>query len=337
MNWIFLSIIFGILLSLLFTPLFINFQKKRSIGQRIRIDGPKSHSIKVGTPTMGGLIFILSAAISFAIVSLIKYYRHDVFSIEGIFVLSVFLMCGLIGFIDDYISLKSQRSLGLRGWVKITLLMAVCVYFILISKYVLNLETCLSIPLTNLEIELGNWYYIIVVIIIISTTNAVNLTDGLDGLAAGESSIVLGVFCFIAFLEWTIFDVSYGIDIGVICGATIAACIGFLWWNTAPAEIFMGDTGSFGLGGLIAAVAIILKQEILLIIIGGLFVIETLSVIIQVIWYKASKKRVFKMAPLHHHFELMGWAEIKVIIRFWIIGSLFSGLGFFMYYIRFID
>ena len=337
MNWIFLSIIFGSLLSLLFTPLFINFQKKRNIGQRIRIDGPKSHSIKVGTPTMGGLIFILSAAISFAIVSLIKYYRHDVFSMEGVFVLSVFLMCGLIGFIDDYISLKSQRSLGLRGWVKITLLMAVCVYFILISKYVLNLETCLSIPLTNLEIELGNWYYIIVVIIIISTTNAVNLTDGLDGLAAGESSIVLGIFCFIAFLEWTIFGVSYGIDIGVICGATIAACIGFLWWNTAPAEIFMGDTGSFGLGGLIAAVAIILKQEILLVIVGGLFVIETLSVIIQVIWYKASKKRVFKMAPLHHHFELMGWAEIKVIIRFWIIGSLFAGLGFFMYYLKFID
>ncbi len=336
MNWIFLSIIFGSLLSLLFTPLFINFQKKRSIGQRIRIDGPKSHSVKVGTPTMGGLIFILSAAISFAIVSLIKYYRHDVFSMEGIFVLSVFLMCGLIGFIDDYISLKSKRSLGLRGWVKITLLMAVCVYFILISKYVLDLETYLSIPLTDLEIELGNWYYIMVVIIIISTTNAVNLTDGLDGLAAGESSIVLGIFCFIAFLEWTIFDVSYGIDIGVMCGATIAACIGFLWWNTAPAEIFMGDTGSFGLGGLIAAVAIILKQEILLVIVGGLFVIETLSVIIQVIGYKASKKRVFKMAPLHHHFELMGWAEIKVIIRFWIIGSLFAGLGFFMYYLKFI-
>jgi len=337
MNWIFLSIIFGSLLSLLFTPLFINFQKKRNIGQRIRIDGPKSHSIKVGTPTMGGLIFILSAAVSFAIVSLIKYYRHDVFSMEGIFVLSVFLMCGLIGFIDDYISLKSKRSLGLRWWVKITLLMAVCVYFVLISKYVLDLKTCLSIPLTNLEIELGNWYYIIVVIIIISTTNAVNLTDGLDGLAAGESSIVLGIFCFIAFLEWTIFDVSYGIDIGVICGATIAACIGFLWWNTAPAEIFMGDTGSFGLGGLIAAVAIILKQEILLVIVGGLFVIETLSVIIQVIWYKASKKRVFKMAPLHHHFELIGWVEIKVIIRFWIIGSLFAGLGFFMYYLKFID
>jgi len=316
MNWIFLSIIFGSLLSLLFTPLFINFQKKRNIGQRIRIDGPKSHSIKVGTPTMGGLIFILSAAVSFAIVSLIKYYRHDVFSMEGIFVLSVFLMCGLIGFIDDYISLKSKRSLGLRWWVKITLLMAVCVYFVLISKYVLDLKTCLSIPLTNLEIELGNWYYIIVVIIIISTTNAVNLTDGLDGLAAGESSIVLGIFCFIAFLEWTIFDVSYGIDIGVICGATIAACIGFLWWNTAPAEIFMGDTGSFGLGGLIAAVAIILKQEILLVIVGGLFVIETLSVIIQVIWYKASKKRVFKMAPLHHHFELIGWVEIRLLLDF---------------------
>ena len=142
---------------------------------------------------------------------------------------------------------------------------------------------------------------------------------------------------FIAFLEWTIFDIGYSVDIAVICGGTIAACIGFLWWNTAPAEIFMGDTGSFGLGGLIAAVAIILKQELLLVIIGGIFVIETLSVIIQVLWFKMFKKRVFKMAPIHHHFELMGWPEIKVIIRFWIVGGLLAGFGFFLYYVKFID
>lgn len=337
MNWIFLSIIIGGLVSLFITPMFVKFQKSRKIGERIRVDGPKTHSAKAGTPTMGGLIFILSSALSFAVVSAVKYYRHNVFSKEGVFVFSIFLLCGLIGFIDDYISLKKQSSLGLRGWVKIFLLALVCLYFIIFSKYVLYLDTSLSFPLANPSIELGNWYYIIVVLIIISATNAVNLTDGLDGLAAGSSSIVLGVFCFIAFLEWSILDVSYAIDIAVICGGTLAACVGFLWWNTPPAEIFMGDVGSFSLGGLIGAVSIVLKQEILLIIMGGLFVVEALSVIIQVIWFKLSRKRVFKMAPIHHHFELSGWPEIKVIIRLWLVCVLFSGIGFFIYYLKFID
>ena len=337
MNWIFLSIIIGILISLAITPLFIKVQRVRNIGQKIRVDGPKSHSSKVGTPTMGGLVFILSSAISFTVVSLVKYYRHNVFSKEGIFVFSIFLMCGFVGLIDDCISLKKQRSLGLKGWMKISLLVIICIYFTVILKYVIKLDTHLSIPLTNVSLELGNWYYLLAALIIISTTNAVNLTDGLDGLAAGVSSIVLGVFCFIAFLEWTIFDIGYAIDIAVICGGIIAACVGFLWWNTAPAEIFMGDVGSFGLGGAIAAVSIILKQEILLVIIAGVFVLETLSVIIQVIWFKIFKRRVFKMAPIHHHFELCGWPEIKVIIRFWLVSALFSGVGFFMYYLKFID
>lgn len=337
MNWVFLSLTIGGFISLLLTPLFINFQKRRSIGQKIRMDGPKSHSIKVGTPTMGGVIFVLAATAAFAIVSIIKYYRHGDYSMEGIFIASMLLLCSAVGFIDDYMALKRERSLGLRGWVKIFLLVIICVYFVLFSKFVLELATYISIPFTGISIELGNWYYIIVVLIILSTTNAVNLTDGLDGLAAGSSSIVLGTFCFIAFLEWTVLDVSYGIDIAVIGASTLAACIGFLWWNTAPAEIFMGDTGSFALGGLIAAIAIVLKQEILLIMIGGLFVIETLSVIIQVLWFKISKKRVFKMAPIHHHFELLGWPEIKVIIRFWLVCAIFSALGFFIYYLKFID
>lgn len=337
MNWIFLSVIIGGLISLLITPLFVKFQKRKKIGEKIRVDGPKTHSVKTGTPTMGGIIFVLSSMTAFTIVSLIKYYRHNVYSTEGIFVLSILLLCSLIGFIDDYMALRKQRSIGIRGWVKISLLAIVCLYFILFSKYILDAGTYIGIPFTDIKVELGNWYYIIVVLIIISTTNAVNLTDGLDGLAAGTSSIVLAVFCFIAFLEWSILDVSYGIDIAVISGGTLAACIGFLWWNTAPAEIFMGDTGSLGLGGLIAAVAIILKQEILLIAIGGLFVIETLSVIIQVFWFKVFKKRVFKMTPIHHHFELLGWPEIKVIIRFWLVCALFAGVGFFIYYLKFID
>jgi phospho-N-acetylmuramoyl-pentapeptide-transferase len=337
MNWVFTAIVIGGLISLALTPLFIRFQKNRHMGQRIRIDGPQSHSIKAGTPTMGGVVFISAAIVSYAAVILIKYFRYGDFSLEGAFAASMLLFCGLIGFVDDYIALKKKRNLGLRGWVKIWLLIAVCVYFVLIAKFVLNLDTFIGIPFTNLQFQLGNWYYFFPVIIIMSSTNAVNLTDGLDGLAAGSSVIVLAAFSFIAFLEWSILQVAYSIDIAVICGAALAACAGFLWWNTAPAEIFMGDTGSFGLGGLIAAVAIILKQEILLVVIGGLFALETLSVIIQVLWFKLKKKRIFKMAPLHHHFELLGWPEIKVIIRFWIIAALFAGLGFFIYYLKFID
>jgi phospho-N-acetylmuramoyl-pentapeptide-transferase len=337
MNWVFTAIVMGGLISLALTPLFIRFQKNRHMGQRIRTDGPQSHSIKAGTPTMGGVIFISAAIVSYTAVILIKYFRYGDFSFEGAFAASMFLFCGIIGFVDDYIALKKKRNLGLRGWVKIGLLVAVCAYFVLISRFVLNLDTIIGIPFTGLQFQLGNWYYIFPVVIIMSSTNAVNLTDGLDGLAAGSSAIVLTAFGFIAFLEWSILQISYNIDVAVICAAALAACAGFLWWNTAPAEIFMGDTGSFGLGGLIAAVAIILKQEILLIIIGGLFALETLSVIIQVLWFKLKKKRVFKMAPLHHHFELLGWPEIKVMIRFWIIAALFAGLGFFIYYLKFID
>ncbi len=337
MNWIFSAVVFGGLISLVLTPLFIRFQRKKQIGQKIRIDGPSSHAAKSGTPTIGGIVFIFAAVLSYTAVNLIKFYRHSTFSWEGIFLISVFILCGIIGFVDDYISLKNKRNLGLRGWIKIILLVMVCLYFVLVSKYLLHIPTYLSIPFTEKQIELGNWYFLIPVVVIISTTNAVNLTDGLDGLAAGSAAIVLGTFSFIAFLEWSVLDVSYGIDIAVICGATLSACAGFLWWNTSPAEIFMGDTGSFGLGGLIAAVAILLRQEIVLIIIGGLFVIETLSVVIQVVWFKLKRKRIFKMAPLHHHFELMGWQEIKVIIRFWVICALFSGLGFFVYYLKFID
>jgi phospho-N-acetylmuramoyl-pentapeptide-transferase len=336
MNWIFTAIILSGLISLILTPLFIRIQRKRQMGQKIRIDGPQSHASKTGTPTMGGIVFIFASIIAFAVVSLIKYYRYSEFSLEGIFIASVFTLCGLIGFIDDFISLKKKRNLGLRGWIKIFLLVVVCIYFILFSKYILHLDTSLAIPFTDIRFQLGNWYYLICAVIIISTTNAVNLTDGLDGLAAGSSAIVLAVFSFVAFLEWSVLEIPYSIDVAVICGAAIAASAGFLWWNTSPAEIFMGDTGAFGLGGLIAAVAVVLKQEILLIVIGGLFTLETLSVIIQVLWFKFKKRRVFKMAPLHHHFELLGWPEIKVIIRFWIICALFAGLGFFIYYLKFI-
>lgn len=336
MNWIFTAMIFSGLLSLFLTPIIIKIQKNKRIGQKIREDGPQSHAKKSGTPTMGGIVFIFASVVSFLIVSLIKYYRYKEFSLEGIFIASLFILCGIVGFIDDYIALRKKRNLGLRGWLKIFLLILICIYFLLFSKFLLNIDTSLVLPFTQQKIQLGIFYYIIPVLIIVSTTNAVNLTDGLDGLAAGSASIVLGVFCLIGFLEWLVLQVSFAIDIAVICSATVAACAGFLWWNTAPAEIFMGNTGSFGLGGLIAGVSVILKQELTLIIIAGLFVVETLSVIIQVLWFKLKHKRVFKMAPIHHHFELLGWPEIKIIIRFWIICTLFSSTGFFIYYLKFL-
>ena len=337
MNWIFLSTIISGAISVFLTVFLIKFQKKRHIGQSIRMDGPKSHSAKAGTPTMGGIVFLISGIFSYVAVILLKYYRHGEFNIKGIFALSIFVLCGLIGFIDDIIGLKKNRNLGLRGWVKIGLLIVVCIYFILFLKFVLHFPTTISIPFTNHVYDIGYWYYFIVAFIILSTTNTVNLTDGLDGLAAGTSAIVLAVFTFIAFLEWSVLSVKPDIDIAVLCGAVIAACIGFLWWNTSPAEIFMGDIGAFSLGGLIAAVSVLLKQEILLVIIGGIFVIEGLSVIIQVVWFKYSKRRVFKMAPIHHHFELLGWPEIKVITRFWLVCFLFASAGFFIYYLKFLN
>jgi phospho-N-acetylmuramoyl-pentapeptide-transferase len=337
MSWIFFAVIISGILSVIVTPLLIKIQRIKNIGKSIRVDGPKSHSVKAGTPTMGGIAFLVSGTVAFVIVNTIKFLRHEVFSTEGLFLLSIFVLCGVIGFLDDFISFKKKRSLGLRGWAKITFLALICIYIILFLKYVLDFSTHINIPLANVNIEIGNWYYLIVVLIILSTTNAVNLTDGLDGLAAGTSSIVIGTFCFIAFLEWTIFDRFYAIDISILGAAVIASCVGFLWWNTAPAEIFMGDTGSFSLGGLIAGIVILLRQEILLIVVGGLFVAETLSVIIQVVWFKFFKRRVFKMAPIHHHFELSGWKEIKIIIRFWFICLIFAGLGFFIYYLKFLD
>lgn len=337
MNWIFLSVVISGIFSVLITIMLIKIQKKRHIGKSIRTDGPQTHSIKAGTPTIGGIAFIVSTTIAFAAVSFLKYHRHFEFSIEGFFLLSIFVTCGIIGFVDDFIGFKKKRNLGLRGWVKMGLLLLVCLYFILFSKFVLNFPTTITIPFSRTVYDLGNWYYLIVVLIILSSANAVNLTDGLDGLAAGTSGIVLAVFIFIAFLEWTVFNNMSAIDIAVICGGAVAACVGFLWWNTSPAEIFMGDTGSFALGGLIGAVAILLKQEILLLLIGGIFVIEALSVIIQVLFFKIFKRRVFKMAPIHHHFELLGWPEIKVIIRFWLVCFLFAAIGFSVYYIKFLD
>ena len=248
MNWIFLSVTISGIFSVLITIALIRIQKKRNVGKSIRSDGPQSHSVKAGTPTMGGIAFIVSSTLSFVVVTLLKYYRHLEFSIEGIFLLSIFILSGLIGFIDDFIGFRKKKSWS-QGMGKNWAASLVCIYFILFLKFVLDFPTNISIPFTNKVFDIGNWYYLIVALIIISTTNAVNLTDGLDGLAAGTSSIVLAAFIFIAFLEWTVFNIESAIDIAVICGGTIAACIGFYGGILHPRK-YLWVILLFALGGL---------------------------------------------------------------------------------------
>lgn len=307
------------------------------MGQRIRVDGPQTHIVKAGTPTMGGIIILISSTVGYLISSFAYYLKwKKPLSFEGILVLIVFILFGIVGLFDDYLSIKLDRSLGLRAKYKILfqLLISIIFAFILINYF--GIDTKLEIPVIYRSIELGYGYYLLIPLMIISTSNAVNLTDGLDGLVAGTTAAVLGVLSLIGYVLSFSITFEYGIDLAILSAAIMAASIGLLWWNAAPADIFLGDTGSLSLGAVIAILAILLKVEIYLIVIGGLFVIETLSVIIQVLYFKLTKKRVFLMAPIHHHFELLGWPEIKIIIRFWLISLIFAIIGYFLFYIKYI-
>jgi len=307
------------------------------MGQRIRVDRPQTHIVKAGTPTMGGIVILISSTVGYLISSFAHYLKwKKPLSFEGILVLIVFILFGIVGLFDDYLSIKLDRSLGLRAKYKILfqLLISIIFAFILINYF--GIDTKLEIPVIYRSIELGYGYYLLIPLMIISTSNAVNLTDGLDGLVAGTTAAVLGVLSLIGYVLSFSITFEYGIDLAILSAAIMAASIGLLWWNAAPADIFLGDTGSLSLGAVIAILAILLKVEIYLIVIGGLFVIETLSVIIQVLYFKLTKKRVFLMAPIHHHFELLGWPEIKIIIRFWLISLIFAIIGYFLFYIKYI-
>jgi phospho-N-acetylmuramoyl-pentapeptide-transferase len=312
-------------------PRFIAFLRRKELGQQIREEGPKGHVAKRGTPTAGGILILLAASV--AIFAFSKY------KLTGLIVVFVTLSCGLIGFLDDFIKFTHKRSLGLSGRWKLLLLAGVAaVTGYLAHRADLPSLTSVLIPGTGYRVPLGPLWYVFVFIVIAGAANGVNLTDGLDGLAAGTAIISLFTFTTMAVLVYIrsstkpeLRSVSK-LDLAIVGAALIGAAVGFLWYNAFPAEVFMGDTGAMALGGAMAGFAIVMKVEVLLIFIGGVYLIEALSVIIQVISFKYFGRRVFLIAPIHHHFEMKAWSETKIMVRFWILAGILCAVGFALFY-----
>lgn len=364
----------SLLFTLFLTPLFIRLFHRLGWGQFIRDDGPVSHHSKRGTATMGGVVFILAAVVGYFVGHL-----NDLraITISGLLVLLLMVGLGVVGFVDDYLKTRNQRSLGLGGWAKIAGQLIVATGFALLvlqfpktavgaggKQYTTTPAT------TNISIVRDQWFdgsvlsftaifgatigVIVFVVwiwlIVASTSNGVNVTDGLDGLATGASIFAIGSYVIIGFWQFNqscfepsldaanvalCYDVRDPLDLATVAACVTGALIGFLWWNTSPAQIFMGDTGSLALGGALAALAVLSRTELLVVLIGGLFVIEPGSVILQRAYFKATHgKRIFLMSPVHHHFELKGWAEITVVVRFWIIAGLLVALGVGLFYLE---
>ncbi len=326
----------AMLVSILGTPLLIRWLRAHGIGQQIREDGPKGHFTKAGTPTMGGLA-IMAAALSGYLAAHIK----TVFTERGLLAMLVIGGAALVGFADDWIKVRHQRSLGLNKRAKIIGQLLIATAFAAGCVYWQGVDTHLSFTRAeSLHFNLGpvGWM-VFAILVMLGFTNAVNLTDGLDGLAAGSSVFGFSAFTVIGFYQLKHLNV-YGnpasFDEAVIAAAMMGACAGFLWWNAAPADIFMGDTGSLGIGAALAALALLENVDLLLPIIGGLFVVETLSVIIQVFAFQVFHRRVFRMAPIHHHFELLGWPETTVIVRFWILAGMSTAVALGLFYADFL-
>lgn len=324
----------SILISLLATPFFIGWLRNRSIGQQIRHDGPRGHHTKAGTPTIGGVCIVTAAAVGYAVAHVREgaVYTHG-----GLLVMFAILGSAAVGLVDDWIKVRNGRSLGLTSLQKLAGQLTVAVTFAVLAVTWADVNTRLAwARADSIGIDLGAVGWVIfAVILIVGFSNAVNLTDGLDGLAAGSASFSYAFFAVVGFWQLRHFDiyrVPQSLDLALISVAMAGACVGFLWWNAAPAQIFMGDTGSLAIGAGLAALALMENVHLLLPVVGGLFVIETLSVIIQVISFRFFKRRVFRMAPIHHHFELMGWPETHVIIRFWIFAGLCMAMGLGLFY-----
>ena len=312
------TIIMGFLISVLLSPIFIPFLRRLKFGQGIREEGPKSHQKKSGTPTMGGVMIILSI-IATTIVMTMKFSEV---SMNMILLLFVTVGYGLLGFLDDYIKVVMKRNLGLTSKQKLIGQIVIALVFYAVYHFQ-GMPTDIRIPGTELSFDFGWIYPVLVIFMLVGGSNAVNLTDGLDGLLSGTAAIAFGAF---AILAWN--QSQY--DVAIFAVAVVGAVLGFLVFNAHPAKVFMGDTGSLALGGAIVTIAILTKLEILLVIIGGVFVIETLSVILQVISFKTTGKRIFKMSPLHHHYELVGWSEWRVVVTFWTAGLLLAVLGIYI-------
>jgi phospho-N-acetylmuramoyl-pentapeptide-transferase len=307
----------SMLMCLFLSPKFIEFLRQREFGQNIREEGPEGHRAKAGTPTMGGIIIFIAFSIPFLILSKRDWPSLGVFGAAA--------ACALLGFADDYTKIVKRRSLGLRARTKLAVTIAISLGLWWIATQKANLPPTIRVRFVDVSIDLGPLYPVFIYLVVAGTTSAVNLTDGLDGLAAGCAAIV-----FLAYIGIT-FITSGQSDLTFLAACLVGACIGFLWFNSFPASIFMGDTGSLGLGGAIAGLAVMTQTEVLLILLGGIFVIEALSVLIQVFSFQTFRKRVFLMAPIHHHFELQAWSETKIILRFWIVAAACGAIGFTVY------
>ena len=311
-------------------PQFISWLRRQSIGQQIREEMPAGHVVKQGTPTMGGLLILVAALAPALVVSL--------YTIPGITIILATLACGLLGFADDFLKVRRRRSLGLNGRWKMLGLLLITAGVGWATTQIGYMDTEIYFPLIDVNIDLHWLYFPFLFFVIAGTSNGVNLTDGIDGLAAGTCAISLITLLAIALIDWVrSADVvanrsdDYR-DIAIVAAALIGGVIGFLWFNAFPAELFMGDTGSMALGGAIATLAILTETEVLLLFIGGIYVIEALSLMIQVASFKRTGKRVFLMAPIHHHFELKAWSDTKIMVRFWIVGAILCAVGFVLYY-----
>jgi phospho-N-acetylmuramoyl-pentapeptide-transferase len=366
----------SLLFTLFLTPLFIRLFHRLQWGQFIRDDGPRSHHAKRGTATMGGVVFILASVVGYFVGHLNNVHA---ITVSGLLVLLLMVGLGVVGFIDDYLKTRNQRSLGLGGWAKILGQVIVATIFALLvlqfprtaigaggREYsvtpgsptvsivrdqwfdgsVLSFTALFGVTLGVIVFIVWIW------LIVAATSNGVNVTDGLDGLATGSSIFAIGSYVIIGFWQFNqscfdkglsenvnlCYDVRDPLDLAMVAACITGALIGFLWWNTSPAQIFMGDTGSLALGGALAALAVLSHTELLLLLIGGLFVIEPGSVILQRAYFKVTHgKRIFLMSPIHHHFELKGWAEVTVVVRFWIIAGLLVALGVGLFYLEWLS
>lgn len=315
-----LAIMIGFILALICGIIFIPFLKKFNIRQNVSKTIGKRHLVKEGTPTIGGIIFIIPT-----IITLIFLYLRGSIGISSnlSIVLIVFLAYALLGFIDDFLKIKYHNNKGLSIWLKLIIQTIIAsVFFFIFMKH--GGSSTLEISFLNLSIPLGPFFGLFILIVLVGTTNAVNLTDGLDGLAGGLSAIALFAFGLIA---WNTKWMEGNMEVAIFCFVLIGSILGFLMFNTHPARVFMGDTGSMALGAAIATVAIITRHEVSLILIGGVFVVEALSSIIQIIAIRKFHRKVFKMAPIHHHFEQLGWAEVDIVKVFWIVGFLLAMLA----------
>jgi phospho-N-acetylmuramoyl-pentapeptide-transferase len=318
----------ALIISILAGPVFIDFLRRHALGQQIREEGPEHHSAKQGTPTMGGVLIVMAASIAFLATS--------ARTLPALTIFGTMLACGAIGFLDDFAKLRHRRSLGLSGRLKMLGLIAIAAAVGLAAHHQ-HLRHDVFVPIVDHSVPLGWGWYVLAFFIIAGAANAVNLTDGIDGLAAGTAIIALFTLTAMAVTVYIRSGVSgqrigTRLDAAFIGAAVIGAAIGFLWFNAFPAEVFMGDTGSMAMGGAIGAMTIFLQVDLLLLLVGGIFVIEALSVMIQVISFKWWGRRLFLMAPLHHHFEMKAWSETKIMVRFWIVTGILCAAGFALFY-----